>query len=344
MFRPVILTLAACVVCGPGTPTASAAAEAKAPVAASPRQEPEFAVVGGVSISQRDYENAFSAAKRQKFYHGQAPESELAALQREVGNNLVNSVLLGQEARKRGMKPDTEAVRRMIEGYETRYANSEQWRRERARLVPELTRKLEEDSLIRQLETAVRGVPTPDEDKTRAFYEKHPDKFTEPEKVHVSVILLKVDPSSPPTVWQKADEEGKAILSQIKSGAVFAEVAKLRSGDESSQKGGDMGYLHRGMLPDVAQQAIDKLKPGELSDTIRLLEGVAVFRLEARKLPRKVAFAEARERAAGLLQRELSETSWTDLIARLRKETPVRMDESGFLPLTVASGNPVVGK
>lgn len=344
MFRPAILTLAACVMCGPGTPTASAAAEAKVPAATAPRQEPEFAAVGGVSISQREYENAFSAAKRQKFYHGQAPESELAALQREVGNNLVNSVLLGQEARKRGIRPDTEAVRRMIEGYEARYANSEQLRRERARLVPELTRKLEEDSLIRQLETVARRVPLPDDDKTRAFYEQHPDKFTEPEKVHVSVILLKVDPSSAPTAWQKADEEGKAILARIKSGAVFAEEAKLRSGDESSLKGGDMGYLHRGMLPDVAQHAIDKLKPGELSGTIRLLEGVAVFRLEARKLPRKVAFAEARERAAGLLQRELSETSWTDLIARLRKETPVRMDESRFLPLTVASGKPVVGK
>lgn len=340
MFRSVIPTLVACALCGAATPVA--AAEAKP--AAAHHAEPVFAVVGGVSISQRDYDNAFAAAKRQKFYHGQPRDSEVAALQREVGNNLVNSVLLVAEARKRGIKPDSEAVRRMIEGYEARYANSEQWRRERARLVPELTRKLEDDSLIRQLEGAVRDIPAPGEAQARAFYEGHADKFTEPEQVHVGVILLKVDPSSAPAVWQKAEEEGKAILKQLRAGAAFSEVAKLHSGDESAAKGGDMGYLHRGMLPEVAQQAVDKLKPGELSDAVRLLEGIAVFRLEGRKAARKVGFPEARERAAGLLQREQSEKSWTDLIARLRKETPVRMDESRFLPLTVASGKPVAGK
>lgn len=337
MLRPLALTLAICA--APGWAVSGPAAPA-----ATQQAEPAFAQVGGVSISQREYDNAFAAAKRQKFYHGQPPESELAALQREVGNNLVNSLLLVAEARKRGIRPDSEAVRRMIEGYEARYANSEQWRRERARLVPELTRKLEDDSLIRQLEGAVRHVAAPGEEQTRAYFERHADKFTEPEQVHVGVILLKVDPSSAPAVWQKAEEEGKAILKQLRAGAAFADVAKLRSGDESAAKGGDMGYLHRGMLPEVAQQAVDTLKPGELSETVRLLEGIAVFRLEGRKASRRVAFQEARERAAGLLQRELSEKAWSDLIARLRQETPVRMDESRFLPLAVASGKPLAGK
>ncbi len=347
MLRPFILTLAACAFCGPNIQTASAAepAQPEKPAVKAmvkpPHKEAVFAVVGGVSISQHEYDNAFAAAKRQKFYHGQAPEAEVAALQREVGNNLVNSVLLTAEARKRAIKPDTQAVRQMIEGYETRYKASEQWQRERTRLVPELTRKLEDDSLIRQLESSVRNVPMPGAEATRAFYEQHGEKFTEPEQVHVSVILLKVDPSSPTAVWQKAEEEGKSLIKQLRSGAKFADVAKLRSSDESAQKGGDMGYLHRGMLPEAAQQAVDQLKQGELSEVVRLLEGVALFRLEARKLPRKVPFAEASERAAGLLQRELSEKSWLELIARLRKETPVRMDESRFSPLAVASGKAV---
>jgi parvulin-like peptidyl-prolyl isomerase len=328
MFRIHIFILAA------GLATAATAATATpAEPARMGHAEPVFAVVGKTSITQREFDNAYNAATRQKFYHGKPPEAELAALQREVGTNLVNAVLLAAEAKRRGLQPDSVAVRRVIEGYEARYKDSEVWRKERARVLPELTHKLEEDSLLRQLESAARDAPVPADAAVRAYFDKHADKFTEPEQVRIGVILLKVDPSSPKPVWQKTEEEGQAIVGKLRAGASFAETARLRSSDESSAKGGDMGYLHRGMLPGAAQTALDKLKPGEISDPVRLLEGVAVFRLEARKIARRVAFDEARERAAGLLRREAGEKAWGDLIARLRAETTIRVDESRFLPL-----------
>lgn len=295
--------------------------------------EPVFAVVDKTSISQRDYEAAFSAAARQKFYHGKPPEAEVAALQREVGGNLVNAVLLGAEAKRRGLQPDSVAVQRVIEGYEARYKDSDVWKKERARLIPDLERKLSEDSLISQLEVQVRNLPSPGEPEARAYYDRHPEKFTQPEQVHVSVILLKVDPSSPTAVWRKTEEEGRAIVKQLRAGTQFAQVAKLRSGDPSAEKGGDMGYIHRGMLPDGAQEAVDKLKPGSISEPVHLLEGIAVFRLEGRKPAQRMAFADVRERAAGLVQREASEQAWQGLIAKLRKDVPIRVDESRFLPL-----------
>lgn len=328
MYRTHLFILAA------GLTTAVTAATATpAEPARIGHDEPVFAVVGKTGITQREYDNAYSAAARQKFYHGKPPEAELAALQREVGANLVNAILLVGEAKRRGLQPDSVAVRRVVEGYDARYKDSEVWRKERARVLPELTRKLEDDSLIRQLELAVRGTPAPGDAAVRAYYDKHADKFTEPEQVRIGVILLKVDPSSPKAVWQKTEEEGRAIVGGLRGGASFAETAKLRSSDASSEKGGDMGYLHRGMLPDAAQAALDKLKAGEISDPVRLLEGIAVFRLEARKTARRVAFEEARERAAGLLRREAGEKAWSDLIAKLRADTTIRVDESRFLPL-----------
>ncbi len=300
--------------------------------------EPVFAMVGNTVITQREYDNAFAMASRQKFYHGKPPEAEVAALQRTVGNNLVNSVLLAAEARKRGIKPDKAAVKLMIDNLEQRYKDSEQWQKESKKLIPEITRKLEDDSVIKQLELAVRNVPVPSVEQVRTYYERNADKFTEPEQVHIGLILLKVDPSSPKAVWDKAQEEGQGIVRQIKGGASFADMAKLRSSDSSAENGGDMGYLHRGMLPEAAQSAIDKMKVGEVSDPIFLLEGVAIFRLIERKAPHKVSFADAQERATKLLTRELSEQAWTDLIERLRKEAKVQIDESRYLPLKTASG------
>jgi hypothetical protein len=43
------------------------------------------------------------------------------------------------------------------------------------------------------------------------------------------------------------------------------------------------------------------------------------------------------QRAHDLLLREQSERAWSDLLARLHKEQPPRIDDSRYLPLAMAS-------
>ena len=77
------------------------AAEARAADAAA-----VFARVADSVILQKDYDDAFAVAARSKFYHGKAPENEVAKLQREVADKLVVRVLLLREAKRRGIAPD----------------------------------------------------------------------------------------------------------------------------------------------------------------------------------------------------------------------------------------------
>lgn len=317
------------------------AADAPRP-AASPA--PAFARVGDIVITQQDYDTALAAATRKKFYHGKIPEGGVAALQREVGDTLVANALLLREARRRGLKPDDAAIRQTLQQYEQRYRDSKQWQQTRAQLVPSLTKRLQEESLLSQLENLVSNVPPPDVKQIHEYYAAHPDKFTEPEQLRLSVILLKVDPSSPTTVWEKAQDEAQQIVKQLRGAAGFAEAARVKSGDPSSEKGGDLGYLHHGMLPEAAQAAVDKLKPDEVSKPVKLLEGVAVFRLSDRKPSKLNGFEAVKERARDLWLREQGEGVWKALIARLKKETPVRVDESRYLPLAAAAGPHAVKK
>lgn len=293
----------------------------------------EFARVGEVRISTEDYERAFAIAARSKFYHGKPPEAEVARLQREVAQKLVDDVLLAKEAHRRRIKPDEAGIQRTLEGYEQRYKTSEQWQKNRATLLPELRRKMEADSLVAQLEASVRAVGKPTDRQVESYYEAHKDKFTEPQQVRLSMILLKVDPSSPQAQWNGARDEGQAIVKRLRAGADFTELAKVHSGDASADKGGDLGYVHQGMLPEPAQVAVDKLKPGEISEPVFLLEGVAVLRLDERKAARLNPLDKVRERAAALWARDRGEEAWTALLARLRRETPARIDESRYLPL-----------
>lgn len=295
-----------------------------------------FARVGDVVITQKEFDDAFAVAARNKFYHGKPPEADVAKLQREVGDGLVNDVLLVREAERRKIKPDATAVKSQIDGYESRYRTSEMWQKNKATMLPGLTRKLEHDSLLEQLRATVRAVPEPGEAQLRNYYEQHKDKFTEPEQVKLSLILLKVDPSSPQTQWNAAMAEAQAIVKRLRGGADFAQLAHLHSGDASAAKGGAIDYVHRGMLPDAAQAAIDKLQPGVVSDPVVLLEGVAVLRLEGRKPARLNALPVVRQRAHDLLVRELADKAWSDLIASLRRQTPPQIDTSRYLPLALA--------
>lgn len=311
------------------------AAEATAADAAA-----AFARVGDVVITQKDYDDAFAIAARNKFYHGKPPEAEVAKLQREVGDALVNDVLLLREAQRRKIRPDGAAVQKQLDAYEARYGKSEMWQKNKATMLPPLKKKLERDSVLDQLNALVRKVPEPSAAQIQAYYNQHKDKFTEPEQVRVSMILLKVDPSSPQAKWNAATEEGTAIVRRLRGGAEFAELAKLHSGDASAAKGGDLGYLHRGMLPEPAQVALDKLQPGAVSDPVLLLEGVVVLRLDARKSPKLNPLPAVQQRAHDLLMRDQSDQAWSGLIARLRKDTPAKVDESRYLPLPLALAKP----
>ena len=306
---------------------ASAAAAASAP----------FAKIGDTVITHQEFETAFAQAARGKFYHGKPPENAVATLQREVGQSMVDEILLAKEAKRRKIQPDQASINKVLDGYEKQYANSAQWKANRARLLPGLKDKLERDSLLEQLGKQVKNVGRPTPRQLEQYWETHKDKFTSPEQVHLGMILLKVDPSSPQAKWDGARDEGAAIVKRLRAGADFKELAKLHSGDSSAEKGGDLGYVHRGMLPEPAQVAVDKLKPRELSDAVVLLEGVAVFRLEERKAPKLNPLDAVRERASDLWARDQGEEAWTTLLAKLRRETPVKLDDSRFLPLTAAA-------
>lgn len=293
-----------------------------------------FAQVGDITITQRDYAAAYASAARTRFYHGKPNETDLAKFQREISDKLVNEALLVIEAKRRKLKPDAELVKQKLQQQEDRNAGNPRWPQIREQVLPKMTRQIEEENLREQLEQVVRKIKAPSEKKIREYYAANPKLFTEPEQVRVSVILLKVDPSSTIETWNAARGFGKDIIRQIREGASFAEMAGKFSDDkESSGQGGDMGYLHGGMLAPVAEQEVKKLKPGEISDVVTMMEGVAIFQLTERKEANLSGFDKVKGRASELWVQAESDRVWKGLLEQLRKKTPIKVDDSRFVPL-----------
>jgi len=285
-------------------------------------------VIDDAQVTREEFEMAVYAEGRQVFYHG-APgsEAEYVEFRFKIADQLVDRVLLLREAARRGISPDEAAIAAELATYADRYGDSARWQKEGEQMLQRLGTRLEEDSVLESLEASVKTIGAPAEAIARDFYEQYPEKFTEPVKSRVSLILLAVNPSDGEKTWNGARQEAADILQRIRDGEDFADLARLHSADPSARNGGDMGYLHAGMLARDAQDAVDQLAVAEVSDPVVVLEGIAIFKLAERLDAALRPFDEVRERAAGLWQRDAGDRALADLIAALRSQSNISIDE-----------------
>jgi parvulin-like peptidyl-prolyl isomerase len=285
-----------------------------------------FATVGDEQISYAEYEAHVAAGLRQQFYHGKVPEAQLQAFREKMGNELIDRALLVQEARRRGLQARKARIDDEVAQTRQRYQDRPGWQQQEQAVLAQLRAKLARQDLIAQLrKQVVDAVAMPDEEAARQYYQRYPEKFTTPERLRLSLIMLGVEPWSPTVKWQAAEEEAKGLVQRLRAGtADFADLARLRSSDASASQGGDLGYVHVGMLAPDVQQHVEKLHVGDVAEPLRLLQGIAIFRLDGRQDAQLNAFEQVQERAAGLLQRRQQQQAWTQLLERLREQTPIK--------------------
>jgi len=189
-----------------------------------------IAVINGEPVSYEEYERMAYSEARQTFYHA-APTDEAAylAFRRAVADKLVDRKLQLDEARRRGMEPDAEFVALELARYEAQYEGTEQWETSGEQMLDNLRVYFEEESLLEQIEAQLRQVDAPSEEDVRAYYEANIEKFTQPEQVRLSVILLGVPAWADSATWDATREKAAAILLSIREGQSFADaLASIR--------------------------------------------------------------------------------------------------------------------
>jgi parvulin-like peptidyl-prolyl isomerase len=301
--------------------TAFVVAEA---VAAGP-DKAVFAVVGGEEISWEHFHAVAQTMAKQRFFHGSVPEDKSDPFYKEVERTVIDRTLLSQEAKRRQYRPRDQLVTARITQVDERNRNVPGWEENRVTLLKHLRAELEENDLLEQLESEVTDIPRPEVSAIRGYYENHPEKFTTPAQTHLSLILLTVEPWAPRAKWQEATDLASRLVSQLRQGDDFAALAHKYSGHESAANGGDLGFVHKGMLSGDVQPVIDGMKPGDVSEPIRMLQGIAIFRLGETIPPVLNDFDKVRERAEQLLQKEREEQTWQSFIQKLRDGTMVKV-------------------
>jgi parvulin-like peptidyl-prolyl isomerase len=165
-----------------------------------------------------------------------------------------------------------------------------------------------------------------DEDVAR-FYEEHRASYLRPHQFKASQILVKVDPASNKEERKALRERAELLLERARAGEDFYDLAYYNSDDRSKYVGGDLGYFHEGQIAFEFEEALKKLKPGEISDVVQTLYGYHVIKLVESNEPRQLTFDEVTDRIRKNLEKETRDTLYEEWMQSLRMQYPVKKIE-----------------
>ena len=205
------------------------------------------------------------------------PEEPQERWHRRMVGKLVLSQRLAARGRAEGLDRDPEFLGR--------------WRRTRDRLV---LSALEQDSSA--------GIEV-ERGEIERYYQEHLERFGNPERITSQLLLLRLPPDAGADAVQAAEARLRGIREEYLAGTPFGELARRHSQAEGAARGGIVASSPRGTLLPEFEEVAWKLKPGEVSEIVRLPDGLALILLNKRLPARQLRLDEVRAKIEKALRR-----------------------------------------
>ena len=273
--------------------TAAAAPAAPEPPKPMPAQLPEvLAKVNGEAVTKGEFERLI---KNMEAGAGQpVPADRRDEIYRGALDQLVTIAVLTQETRARKITVTDAEIDAQLNEMRAQFQTEEAFKKALADRGLTLQRMRDDAranmGIQKMMDAEVANQPPPTDAQVREFYDKNPEKFTQPESLRASHILIRADENADPATKTKALAQAQAILKKVKAGADFAELAKQHSADGSAQQGGDLGFFPRGQMVPAFDQAAWALKDGEISGIVTTQFGHHIIKAVERKAGSTVPF------------------------------------------------------
>lgn len=264
------------------------------------------AVVNGVELRSDRLDTAANALLPYESFHRNVSADQVKAIRKKALAQVVDEELQFQEAVRLGITATAaeldEAQANMVARYPNRKAFTDALAEAKTTITEvrgELRRRILITKVHDQQVTSRCGA---DRAEAQRYFSEHPEKFVEPERLHVFAITFGVDPSSGERGWATARGRADEVRKQLLAGAAFEDLAKKFSTDPSSQKGGDMGLMHRGSLSQGFEKVAASLSIGQPSPVVETMYGYHIIRITEVLPSQPRTFAEVGAR----LQQDLS--------------------------------------
>ena len=283
------------------------------------------AKVNGVDLLKSDLEKIYAMISAQAKMTGEA-KSDKEVIEVALGE-LLNMEVLKQESARRNIVPSSEDIEGEMKTIRANFPDEaafEAMLKDKGLTIEVVKKSITEQiSVQRMLEKEVESKVSISAKDIKEFYSDNPDYFKTKDSVKASHILIKAEENADEKTVAEARKKIDAILAKVKVGADFAEVAKEKSEGPSGPNGGDLGYFGKGQMVPSFEEAVYKLKVGEVSDVVKTQFGFHIIKLVDIKKAGTTPLSEVEESIKMFLKRQKGEEVFKEFVAKLRSSASI---------------------
>ena len=294
--------------------------------------------VNGEIFTKSDLEQRQVAALRQK---GQAIDLKsdpgntqlrkaLDDITPQILVDAIDEMLIVQRGKELGYKLSDEQYKSVVDNIrkENKIETDEQFQaalKSENMTLADLRRNLERSMIVQRVQQneVLTKIGVTDEE-ARAYYEAHKTEFTTPPTVTLREILV-ATPSDPKGVNVGADEAALAKAEEIRrrvttGGENFEKLAAEVSESPSKANGGLIGPLSVNDIAPDLRRMIEKMKPGDVSEPVRITRGYQLLKLETITATQVLPLDQAREQISERVFTDKRKAEFQKYIQKLRAQ------------------------
>ncbi len=141
-------------------------------------------------------------------------------------------------------------------------------------------------------------------DEIKRYYDLRKDTFKIPKELRVRDILIKAGPQDTPDQLEGKKKKVDEVLEKAKKTKDFGSLAKQFSEAENASKGGDLGWIRKGILGEQIESILFSTKAGDLSGVLTGRDGFHIFKIEEIKEEKQKSFEEVKDQILQTLKKE----------------------------------------
>ena len=296
------------------------------------------ATVNGVIIGEKELSQELAMLKQQMA--GRVSAEQLGSmepmLKQQAVANLVNRALLTEAAKNENIAISDDQVDAKYEEIRANFPDEETFIAQLSRsnmTVDEFRVEVERGMKLEELvniKTADISAPTAEEAKE--FYASNSDRFTTPERVRASHILITVAETDTEITREQKKAKIDDLHAQLVAGADLAALAMANSDCPSKDKGGDLGFFGRGQMVKPFEDAAYALDVGQISPVVETKFGYHVIKVTEKEEAGTTDFSEVEASIIDYLADMKKQDEMNTYMTSLRDASSIEYADSAFAP------------
>ena len=275
------------------------------------------ATVNGEKIYLDDYQRRLDAQKavyaRKGLTH---PSQDLKLLEEEILESLITETIIAQRAHELNISVNNAELEKKAVEIRSEYGDDflnllladniryEDWKENLRREL--IFNKLVEEDVNARIRVS--------EDEAEDYYQDRRAQFKSEASVHLFQIVVREQ--------ALADE----LKIRLNRGEDFTKLASEFSIGPEATRGGDLGFVGRGEMPDPIDDVIFRIRPGAVSDVIQSPYGYHIVKVTESRAAKFLSFEESKQEVMAQIRAAKEEAAFTAWIEGLKIKAQVKKE------------------